>query len=731
MGGFDRGGRGRREPGFEAPRADDLDLRLSPSDRAGGPTAAGRRRAGAKPSSAKAAKPSAAKAPRRAAGPERGPGRRPPSRGGGRRGGRPRRRRSLIGSLFYSTVVLGIWALIAVAGIVAYHATQLPPIDQLEVPKRPPNIAILAADGTLLANRGETGGSNVPYEELPDYLPQAFVAIEDRRFFSHWGIDPQGVARAIVTNLRGDSGLHGGSTLTQQLAKNLFLTQERTISRKIQEAILALWLERTYAKAEILELYMNRVYFGAGAYGVEAAARRYFDKSARDVSLSEAAMLAGLVQQPSRLAPTRNLSGARARAELVLRAMREEGMIGETQLATALARPAAAARPKGNGTANYAADYVMDVLDDFIGTVETDIVVMTTIDPRIQSAAEEALDAELAAEGERYGVAQGAVVSMRPDGAIVALVGGRDYAASQFNRATQARRQPGSAFKPFVYLAALEAGLTPDTIRVDQPVRIGNWEPENYSRDFRGPVPLREALALSLNTIAAQLAAEVGPREVVRTAQRLGVASPMESNASIALGTSEVTPLELTGAYAAFANGGEGVIPYVISEIHSADGPILYRRGAVGLGRVVEPRHVAMMNAMMRETLTIGTGRRAELPGWEAAGKTGTSQNFRDAWFVGYTGALVTGVWVGNDDGTPTRRASGGNLPVAIWSRTMSAALGPETPVALPGGGWQAPQELFPGVPVAGGPPAPLANENSDWQRPTEPGFIERIFGIY
>jgi len=730
MGGFDRG-RGRREPSFEAPHADDLDIRLSPRDRVGGGIDMARKTNGG---GRTAAKPTAKKAPPRraaAAPPERG---RRPSRGGAGGGGRGRRprRRSLIGSLFYSTFVLGIWALIAVAGVVAYHATQLPPIDKLAVPKRPPNIAILAVDGSLIANRGETGGSNVPFAELPEYLPAAFVAIEDRRFWSHWGIDPQGVARAIVTNLRGDDGLHGGSTLTQQLAKNLFLTQERTVSRKIQEAILALWLERTYSKAEILELYMNRVYFGAGAYGVEAAARRYFDKSARDVTLSEAAMLAGLVQQPSRLAPTRNLAGARARAEVVLAAMREEGMIDDTALTTALSRPAEPVRPVGGGTANYAADYVMDVLDDFIGTVEDDIVVMTTIDTRLQAAAEQALTANLAEEGERYGVAQGAVVSMRPDGAIVALVGGKDYRASQFNRATQAKRQPGSAFKPFVYLAALEAGLTPDTIRIDQPVRIGNWEPENFSRDFRGPVSLREALALSLNTIAAQLASEVGPREVVRTAQRLGISSPLEANASIALGTSDVTPLELTAAYAAFANGGEGVIPHVITEIHAAEGPVLYRRGDVGLGRVVDPAHVAMMNAMMHETLTIGTGRRAELPGWDAAGKTGTSQNFRDAWFVGYTGALVTGVWVGNDDGTPTRRASGGNLPVAIWSRTMDAALVGETPVALPGGGtWFGPQELFPGVPVAGGPPAPLANENSDWQRPTEPGFIERIFGIY
>lgn len=723
MGGRDGRGRERREPVFDdAPAdADVLDIRLTPRDRAGGGSDMARRRQAGKASSKSSKAPA-----RRAAAPSRG-------RASQARGKRTRRRRSFLGSLIYGGFVLCLWGLIAVAGVVAYHATQLPPIDQLKVPQRPPNIAILASDGTLLANRGETGGSNVPFRELPAHLPAAFVAIEDRRFYEHWGIDPQGVGRAIWVNATGRGGLQGGSTLTQQLAKNLFLTQERTASRKIQEAILALWLERTYSKQEILELYMNRVYFGAGAYGVEAAARRYFDKSARDVTLQEAAMLAGLVQQPSRLAPTRNLAGARERAELVLRSMQRQGLIGEGALETALASPATPVRPQGNGTANYAADYVMDVLDDFIGTVETDIVVMTTIDTDVQRAAERALDEALAAEGERLGVGQGAVVSMRPDGAIVALVGGRDYATSQFNRATQGMRQPGSAFKPFVYLAALEAGLTPDTIRVDQPTRIGNWAPENYSRDFRGPVTLREALALSLNTIAAQLAAEVGPRAVVRVAQRLGISSALDPNASIALGTSEVSPLELTGAYAAFANGGEGVIPHVITEIHSADGPVLYRRGDIGLGRVVAPEHVAMMNAMMHETLTIGTGRRAELPGWSAAGKTGTSQDFRDAWFVGYTGALVTGVWVGNDDARPTRRASGGNIPVDIWSRTMNAALNAEMPVPLPGEGvWYGPTQIHDGgVPVADLPPAPLANESNDWVRPTEPGFIERIFGIY
>ena len=728
---WDRGGRGhrdRREPVFEAARAphDHLDLRLSPEDRAGGPTGDEMARARAK---------TGRSASGRASG-NRGQDRHPPrgrggGSGGGRRGKRPRRRRSLIGSLFYSSLVLGLWATIAVAGVIAYHAMQLPPIDQLEVPKRPPNIAILAADGSLLANRGETGGQNVPIRELPPHLPNAFIAIEDRRFRSHFGIDPVGIGRAVVSNLRGGN-LQGGSTLTQQLAKNLFLTQERTASRKIQEAILAVWLERNYSKDEILELYMNRVYFGAGAWGVEAAARRYFDKSARDVTIAEAAMLAGLVQSPSRLAPTRNPEGARARAALVLRAMREEGMIDEGRLRTALASPAQVNRPQGSGTANYAADYVMDVLDDFIGAVGEDIVVMTTLEPAIQRAAEEALVGLLSAEGERFGVGQGAVVSMRPDGAIVALVGGKNYGRSQFNRATTARRQPGSSFKPFVYLAALERGLTPETIRDDAPVRIGNWAPENFSRDFRGPISLRESLALSLNTVAARLIAEVGVRDVINVAQRLGIASPMAPNASIALGTSEVSVLEMTGAFAPFANGGEGVIPHIIAEVHSARGPVIYRRGALSLGPVVEPRMVAMMNSMLKDTLSIGTGRRADLPGWEAAGKTGTSQGFRDAWFVGYTSALVTSVWIGNDDNSPTRRASGGNLPVDIWSRFMRAAHAGMSPMPLPGGGWWQPEPAAPEWLGAAAPAAPsLANENNAWERPREPGFIERLLGIY
>ncbi|HLM42111.1 MAG TPA: transglycosylase domain-containing protein, partial [Microvirga sp.] len=472
-------GRDRREPVFDAPAADagELDFCLSPEDRAGGTMA------------------------RRQASRNGGRASRPPSRGKARR----RSGRTLASRLVYAGLVLCLWGVIGVGGVVAYYASQLPPIDQLTVPKRPPNIAIMASDGSLLANRGETGGRTVSLKELPPYLPNAFVAIEDRRFYSHFGIDPVGITRAVYRNLARRGLAQGGSTLTQQLAKNLFLTQERTASRKIQEAILALWLERNYSKDQILELYLNRVYFGSGAYGVEAAAQRYYGKSARHVSLAEAAVLAGLVQSPSRLAPNRNPDAAQARAQLVIAAMNELGYITPGMTKTALGAPAEPVRPSGAGSANYAADYVMDVLDDFVGTVESDIVVSTTIEPLLQAAAERVLVDELNAKGQKFNVSQGAFVAMEPDGAVKALVGGRNYEASQFNRATTARRQPGSAFKPFVYLAALERGLTPDAVRDDAPVNIKGWTPENYDRGYRGPVTLRDALALSLNTVAVKL----------------------------------------------------------------------------------------------------------------------------------------------------------------------------------------------------------------------------------
>ena len=522
-------------------------------------------------------------------------------------------------------------------------------------------------------------------KDLPPYLPKAFIAIEDRRFYSHFGIDPIGIARAAVTNILHRGVSQGGSTLSQQLAKNLFLTQERTLQRKLQEAELALWLERKYSKNEILELYLNRVYFGSGAYGVEAAAQRYFGKSARNVSIAEAAMLAGLVKSPSRLAPNRNPEGAEKRAQTVLTAMADSKFITDAQAQAAIAKPSYAVKPAGAGTINYVADWIGEVLDDLVGQIDQNIVVETTIDPKLQSVAEAAIIDELAAKSVKFSVTQGALVAMTPDGAVRAMVGGRNYAESQFNRAVTAKRQPGSSFKPFVYLTALEAGLTPETVRQDAPLDVKGWKPENYSREYFGPVTLTQALAMSLNTVAVRLGIEVGPSNVVRTAHRLGIASKLESNASIALGTSEVSLTELVGAYAPFANGGVSAAPHVVNKIRTPQGKVLYARAPDPAVQVIEPRYVTMMNTMMHETLVTGTAKKADIPGWMAAGKTGTSQDFRDAWFIGYTSNLVTGVWLGNDDNSPTRKATGGGLPVEVWTRFMKAAH-QNVPVAdLPG----------------------------------------------
>lgn len=709
----------RREPSFESGRAesrDDFDMRLSADDRPS--------RGYQKPSHRQEEPRDVPRRDKRTGGGN-----------GGRRGGRKRRGRSLLGGLFYWTMVVGLWCAIGVGGLVAYHAAQLPPINQLTVPKRPPNIAILAADGSLLANRGETGGRTITIGEVPPYLPKAFVAIEDRRFYEHFGIDPVGITRAVVNNLRGRGGVQGGSTLTQQLAKNLFLTQERTAARKIQEAILSLWLERTYTKDQILELYLNRVYFGSGAYGVEAAAQRYFNKSARSVTIAEAAMLAGLVQAPSRLAPNRNPEAAEKRAQLVIAAMADQGLISQASAKTALVAPAEAAERIGAGSVNYAADYVMDVLDDFIGAVEGDVTVLTTIDPKLQASAETTLVETLAAQGGKLGASQGAVVTLAPDGALRALIGGRDYTKSQFNRATAAKRQPGSSFKPFVYLTALEQGLTPDTIRDDSLVTIKNWTPENNSRTYRGPVTLKTAFAHSLNTIAVKLNQEVTPREVVRTAQRLGISSGLQANPSLALGTSEVTAIELTSAYASFANGGQAVLPYVIREVKSLNGKVIYARKGTGFGPVIQPQTLSMINAMFHETMVSGSGSKANIAGWEVGGKSGTTQDFRDAWFVGFTAKLVTAVWVGNDDNSAMKRVYGSGLPAEIWAKYMRAAHVGMQPSPIPGGLWRgAPRPVEESAPVASAqPPANVQAGGDDraWAPPApqEKNLLQKLFG--
>ena len=589
--------------------AEGLDFRVSPQDRIGGP-------------------------PKARGGSRRHDG--PPARTKGKpRRGKRTKGRSRFGRLIYWSAVLALWAIICVIGIMVWIGVHLPPIQSLEIPKRPPSVLITGANGATLATRGDMGGAAVPLHELPDYVPKAFIAIEDRRFYAHHGVDPLGITRALIADVLRRGASQGGSTITQQLAKNLFLTQERTISRKAQEVVLAFWLEHKYSKAQILELYLNRVYFGAGAYGVEGAAQRYFGKSARHLTLAEAAMLAGLVQSPSRLAPSHNPDGAERRARIVLADMAEQKLASDDAVRVALAHPAHAVKAATTGSGNYVADWVMDAVNDIIGSFDEDIVVETSIDPSLQGAAERALSETLTLKGEKFGVGEGALVAMTPDGVVRALVGGKSYAESQFNRAIAAKRQPGSAFKAFVYLTALEHGLTPDTIREDGPIVVKGWKPENYEHEYMGAVTLTQALANSLNTVSVRLTLEFTPAAVIRTAYRLGISSLLEPNASIALGTSEVSPLELVSAYATFANGGFAVSPHVVERVRSADGKTLYARPAQALGRVVDARYVAMMNVMMHEALVSGTARHAELPGWLAAGKTGTSQDYRDAWFIG------------------------------------------------------------------------------------------------
>ncbi len=695
----------RREAGRKrAQDAGRLELRLRPQDRAGGPPAArgdgGRRRR------------------------DDAPPRQKRKRRGGGKG------RSAVGRIVYWGAVLALWAVIAAIGTLVWIGIHLPPIQSLEIPKRPPSVLILGANGATLATRGDMGGAAVPLRELPDYVPKAFIAIEDRRFYFHHGVDPLGIMRALVRDVLRRGASQGGSTITQQLAKNLFLTQERTVSRKLQEAVLAFWLEHKFSKAQILDLYLNRVYFGSGAYGIEGAAQRYFGKSARQLTLAEAALLAGLVQSPSRLAPSHNPDGAERRARLVLADMAEQKMIGEDAEKLALAHPARAVKPAGADSVNYVADWVMDAVNDLVGSFDQDVVVETSIDPALQGAAEHALTDALAQKGEKLGISEGALVAMTPDGVVRALVGGRNYAESQFNRAISAKRQPGSAFKPFVYLTALEHGLTPDTVRDDAPIAVKGWKPENFEHEYLGPVTLTQALANSLNTVSVRLTLEFGPAAVARTAYRLGIDSKLEPNASIALGTSEVSPLELVAAYATFANGGFAVSEHVIERVRASDGKTLYVRPTQALGRIVDARYVAMMNAMLHETLVSGTARHADLPGWPAAGKTGTSQDFRDAWFVGYTSHLVTGVWLGNDDNSPTRRQVGGGLPVDIWSRFMRTAHQGLAPSALPGlasGGWL--NTSPPQPPLGAAPGAAGGRQSPSDQGGLDTWLLDKLFG--
>ncbi|MGV8832589.1 MAG: PBP1A family penicillin-binding protein [Devosia sp.] len=621
-----------------------------------------------------------------------GGGGKPPRRGKApaARGKKPRRSRTggfLMGVLWWGFVA-SLWVGIGIIGIIVYYGAQLPSSNTWAVPDRPPNIRILAADGSLISNRGQTGGEAVTYRELPYYVPAAIIASEDRRFMSHFGVDPIGMASVILEMVKARGVTRGASTITQQVAKNLFLTPDQTLGRKVQEAILAIWLEQNYTKEQILELYMNRVYFGAGATGIEAAAQTYFGVSARNLSLGQAAMLAGILPAPSAYNPKTSPEKAIQRQRLSLNAMAEEGYITKQEAEAAQIDPSQSVRTRVAGSESYVADWVESLMTAYIGDIQSDVVVHTTIDYKMQKDAEFIVKEQVAAEGEKRHFTQGALVAMDVDGKVRAMVGGVDYQASQYNRAVTARRQPGSTFKPFVYLAAMEKGYTPDTLAEDAQFTYEGWSPRDASGKYAGTVTLRQALAYSINTVAARLAIDVTPQVVVDVATRMGISTPLEAVPSIALGTQEVNLLELTSAYAPFANGGMGVIPNVITSIESTDGTSLYQASDAGPGRVIAPNVLAQMDDMLKTAVEVGTGKRANIGGWDVGGKTGTSQEAKDALFVGFTSAMVAGVWLGNDDATKTT-LSGGNVPATIWSQFMTKALAGKQPAPLPSGSYE------------------------------------------
>jgi penicillin-binding protein 1A len=595
------------------------------------------------------------------------------------------RRGSVLRWLFLFSLKSAVLGCIALAIVFGYVWTSLNQKGLLQIPELQPGIMLLAEDGTVLSEQGSFFGDQVRLSELPDYVPNALIAIEDRRYRSHFGVDPVSLVRAAFQNFTAGHVVQGGSTITQQLAKNLFLKPERTYSRKAQELVLALWLETKFSKDEILQLYLNRVYYGSGATGIEKAAEVFYHKTAVELTLTEAATLAGVLKAPSNYSPITHPEAAAARASLVINAMVDSDFINQGEADQAINSPAAVVASDYVPATQYVVDWINEQLPQLVKNYDQSIIVETTIDPKLQLVAEKSLRTHLNAEGKKLNVTQGAMVVMDTFGAVKAMVGGKSYKRSQFNRVTKALRQPGSAFKPFVYLAAMEQGYTPQSTAVDQPIRIGNWEPENYKHKYLGEVTLRTALALSLNTVAAQLANSVGTANVVAVAHRLGITSHLGTDASIALGTSEVTLLELTSAFTPFANGGYSVVPFSVRRIVTRDGKVIYERNGDGLGKAISNRDLGSMNSMMRAVVTEGTAKKAQIPDFDIAGKTGTSQDYRDAWFVGYSTYLVGGVWLGNDDNSPTNNVTGGSVPAAIWKDVMEVAHANFSPAPLPG----------------------------------------------
>jgi len=562
----------------------------------------------------------------------------------------------------------------------------LPDRDTLWTMNREPAVEFIDTQGKTIAVRGFRYGRAVSAKTLPPHVTNAFIAAEDKRFREHTGVDMSAIIRAMLANARAGRTVEGASTITQQLVKNLFLYPDQTIKRKAQEARLAGDLERLLSKDDILDLYLNRIYLGAGAYGVDAAAHAFFDKAPADLTLAEAAMLASFPKAPSRFAQQAQSARAKERQEYVLDQMVEAGFITQVRRDEAAAQTLVFRSPKNDTFSGHALDYAVERAADLLPNPPADMVIKLSLDMKLQEAAQKAVETGIATMGRDRRASEGAAILVdNATGAIRAMVGGRDYAKSKFNRATQARRQPGSSFKMFVYAAALEDGMTPGTVRFDMPVTIQDWRPRNYEGEYRGAVTLSEALAESLNTVAAQVGYEIGIPKVTALAREFGITSDLHNYPSITLGSDEVTLYEMTTAFGVLAKGGLKMSPYIVEEIRNSKGDLLYANPAVQAPRIYPEELAGQMNGMLSRVVVAGTGGAARFGGWDIAGKTGTSQEWRDAWFLGYTTRYVGGVWVGNDDDKPMAKVTGGVMSAAIWANMMQVAHEGLTPEPLPG----------------------------------------------
>ena len=566
--------------------------------------------------------------------------------------------------------VFSVWLTIFLGGTVVWAFLNLPETESIQI-TRQPSITFLDREGRILASFGDIYGQSISYEQLPQDLINAVIVTEDKRFFDHIGVDIRGIARAFLVNFKARRIVQGGSTITQQLAKNLFLTPERSITRKLHEVILSLWLEFRFSKEQILSIYLNRVYLGSGTYGVQAASEKYFNKKVEDLDLYESALIASLLKAPSKYNPISNPKLSQKRTKKVLRNMANNSFINlndiEKYKLLSDSKKNISESPKSS---RYFVDWLLPRVRSYLGEINEDLIVRTTLDIELQRIAEESI---LGISKSFPSANQSAIVVLDLNGGVLAMVGGRDYGDSQFNRVTQAQRQPGSAFKLFVYLVALENGFLPDDKIEDSEISVDNWSPENYKKEFLGDISISEAFSKSINTVAVKISESIGREEVIKKAKSLGIKSKLVNSPSLALGTSEVNLLELTGAYNVLANGGNGVWTHGVRLIENVNGNLLYLRKGFGPGRLLEENITIKMTQMLKETIKTGTGKNAKIDR-PAAGKTGTSQSLRDAWFIGFSSDMVTGVWFGNDDDSPMEKITGGNAPAILWSDFMKKA---------------------------------------------------------